>query len=334
MRRILKGAAFGFAGLVLLGGLALGFVYLATSSRMDRVYHVNPGPVQILAATLEPGGDDAGHAGGGPNGADLRGAAREASAGRDLASALAWGEHIATTRGCTDCHGEDLGGGLFADAMPVFRLYGSNLTPGGVGSDYSDGDWIQAIRHGIGPDGKPLLFMPSYEYYFLGDRDLAALILYLKSLPPVTRELPRNTVGPVGRALFMVGKLPLLSAELIDHDAPRPATPPRGATVEYGAYLAKGCIGCHGETLSGGPIPGVPPEWPAAPNLTRDPDTGLAGWSREDFFRAMREGRRPDGTQLRAEFMPWPNMGKLHDDELEGLWMYLEMLEARPFGRR
>jgi mono/diheme cytochrome c family protein len=251
-----------------------------------------------------------------------------------MSEVLAWGEHIATTRGCTDCHAPDFGGGVFADEMPVFRLSASNLTGGGVGGEYSNEDWVRAIRHGIGPDGKPLLFMPSYEYYYLSDDDLAAMILYLKSLPAVSREFSENKVGPVGRVLFMAGQLPLVPAEMINHEGPRPTAPPKGATVEYGAYLAVGCTGCHGPGFSGGKIPGVPPEWPAATNITPDAETGIGSWSREDFFRALKEGRRPDGTELQAEYMPWPNMGQLYEDEMEALWMYVSSVEAKPFGGR
>jgi len=343
VRRILKWTAFVVGGLVLLVGVGGGWIFVNTTSRLNRVYEVNPAPVQIATAYETRAGNGAsGQMAGAEMGTatmdsaeDAGGSASNGNRAADpMAAALAWGEHIAMTRGCTDCHGQDFGGGLFADAMPVFRLSASNLTPGGVGAEYSDQDWVRSIRHGIRPDGTPLLYMPALEYYYLNDNDLAALILYLKSLPPVERDTGENAVGPMGRALLFTGKLPLLSAEFIDHEAPRPNAPPRGATVEYGAYLAKGCIGCHGETLSGGPIPGVPPDWPPASNLTRDGETGLEGWSREDFFRAMREGLRPDGTQLQAQFMPWPNIGTLHDDELEALWMYLEVQEARAFGGR
>jgi hypothetical protein len=97
---------------------------------------------------------------------------------------------------------------------------------------------------------------------------------------------------------------PLVPAEMIDHEGPRPTAPPPGVTVEYGAYLAVGCTGCHGEGFSGGPIPGISPDWPEAANITQDPETGIGGWTREDFYRAMREGRRPDGTELREESCP------------------------------
>jgi len=308
--RLLKWAGFAAFGVLAVLALGYGFVFFQTQSRINRTYEIDPGMVQ-LAAPMGNGGSDDG-----------------------MAKGLAWGEHLAVTRGCVDCHGDDLGGDVFADGMPVFKLSGSNLTPGGVGPSYSDVDWVRAIRHGVGPDGMPLLFMPSYEYYYMGDQDLAALIEYLKSLPAVSRETEENEVGPLGRVLFFAGQLPLIPAEMIDHEAPRPVAPPRGASVAYGEYLAVGCIGCHGPGFSGGAIPGVPPEWPEASNITPDQETGIGSWERTDFFRALKEGKRPDGTELRAEYMPWPNFAQFEADEMEALWMYLTTLEPRPLGER
>ena len=328
MKRALRWAGFAIAGFVVILGLALGVVYFLSQSRMDKTYHVTPSPLMASAGILAGGGSVGGETdGNGPPGSE--------EADTDpISTAVARGEHLAVTRGCTDCHGADLGGAVFADDMPVFRISGSNLTPGGVGAFYSDEDWVRSIRHGVRPDERPLLFMPSYEFYYLSDDDVASLIEYFRSLPPVERDLRENSVGPLGRILFLTGKLPLLPAEMIDHEGPRPESPPPGVTIEYGAYLAVGCSGCHGETLSGGPIPGVPPEWPEAANITPDPATGIGRWSRDDFFRALREGMRPDGTELRGEFMPWPNLKQMKDDELEALWMYLSSLEGKPYGGR
>lgn len=337
--RLLRRIGIAVLGVLALLAVGFGVVFFQTQSRIQRVYEVDPESVQgSLALASEAGwiGEvDRAAPPDGEGAEETLGDGFETGGnGNPMERVLAWGEHIAVTRGCIDCHGEDMGGALFADGMPVFRLHGSNLTSAGVGASYSDQDWVRAIRHGIGPDGKPLLFMPSYEYYYLSDADLAALIAYLKSLPAIQRELGDNKVGPLGRVLFFSGQLPLIPAEMIDHEAPRPEAPPRGATVAYGEYLAHGCIGCHGTGFSGGTIPGVPPDWPEASNLTPNEETGIGSWSRDDFFRAMREGKRPDGAELRAEYMPWPNMARFGDDELQALWMYLESLQPRPHGGR
>jgi mono/diheme cytochrome c family protein len=244
---------------------------------------------------------------------------------------IARGRHIAVTRGCTDCHGADFGGTTFIDAMPMARLTASNLTAGrgGVAAEMSVADWVRAVRHGVGREGRALLFMPSQEYNALGDEDLGALVSYLRSVKPVDRVPPANAVGPVGRLLFLTGKIPMVPAEVIDHEAPRKPVPPAGRTVEYGGYLASGCTGCHGATYAGGPVPGTPPEWPAAANLTPHP-SALGSWTEADFVRALRTGRRPDGRELQPQYMPWKNFAHFTDDELAAIYMYLRTVPAQP----
>jgi mono/diheme cytochrome c family protein len=250
-------------------------------------------------------------------------------------ASVAWGRHIARSRGCADCHREDMGGGLFLDAGPVATIYASNLTlgEGGVAGLYGDADWLRAIRHGVAYDGSGLLFMPSYEYYFMSDRDVASLVAYLKTLPPVDREISQSRVGPLGRFLYLQGQFPLLPVEMIDHEAVRPEPEP-GPTAEYGAYLAVGCTGCHGTGFSGGKIPGVPPDWPPAANLTPDPETGIAGWSEADFMAALRDGVRPDGTAIQTDYMPVTATSRMLDYELQAIYAFLMSLEARPQGGR
>src|SRR5690606_11676554 len=77
-------------------------------------------------------------------------------------AALARGAHLARTNGCTDCHAPNFAGQVMADEPP-FRVVASNLTrgAGGVGGRYTATDFDRAIRHGLRPDGRPLLIMPS-----------------------------------------------------------------------------------------------------------------------------------------------------------------------------
>jgi cytochrome c553 len=234
------------------------------------------------------------------------------------------GRHLAASRGCTDCHTADLGGQVLMDEPGVARVAASNLTRGvgGIGVTYTDADWDRAIRHGVGPNGRALAIMPSREYFNLSEGDVAALVAYLRTVPPVDREHPPRRMGPIGRALLTVGALHAFSAEEIDHQAARPAAPAEGPTAEYGAYLAALCAGCHGPDQAGGKASG-PPGSPASANLTPHPTAGLGAWSEADFFRAMREGRRPDGRVLNPEFMPWTAFQQMTDDELRALWLYL-----------
>ena len=63
-----------------------------------------------------------------------------------------------------------------------------NITPGGVVAKYSDVDWVRAIRHGVRPDGRALFVMPSEDYNRFTDADVAALIAFARTLPPVAGE--------------------------------------------------------------------------------------------------------------------------------------------------
>lgn len=236
------------------------------------------------------------------------------------------GAHIARTWGCLDCHGDDLSGSVVIDAPPIL-VSAPNLTTGqgGVVENYSNRDWVRSIRHGVGADGYPLIFMPSHEYWVMSDADLGALLAYLTAAAPVDASRPPSVVRGLGRFLFVTGRLPLVPAEQIDHEAPRPTAPVPGATVGYGAYLSTGCTGCHGADLAGGPIPGAPPDWPAASNLTQNPIDGLGAWSRDDFVRALREGKRPNGEDL-DPVMPWRNTAAMTDLEIEAIWRYFQTI--------
>jgi mono/diheme cytochrome c family protein len=241
-------------------------------------------------------------------------------AATDSAS-LAWGRHLVEAIGkCQECHDGDLGGKVMVDEPAFGRLASSNLTRGRGGIDgYTDADFERAIRHGVGRRGRPLVFMPSEAFAPMTDEDLAALIGYLRTFAPVDRQPPEPRVGPVARALYLAGKFPLLPVEMIAHDTTRPRQTP-GVTVEYGEYLATigGCRSCHGQKLGGDANPD-------APDITVG---RLASWTEEDFFRALREGLRPDKTGLDPEKMPWVRSGLMTDDEIRAVWTYMRSLPA------
>jgi mono/diheme cytochrome c family protein len=249
---------------------------------------------------------------------------------RDSAS-LERGRHLATAISkCVDCHGADLGGQLLADAPP-FRLVAPNLTPGrgGIMADRSDDDLLRAIRHGIGVGGRPLVLMPARNYWHMGDDDAGALVAYLRSVPAVDRELPVTEFKMLGRFLLVRGELdPLFEAHQIDHMSRRTTPPPADTTVEYGRYLAEigGCTGCHRPDLTGGPVPGGPPDMRPAANITPQ---AIGSWSEEDFFRALRQGVRPDGTPIDTTSMPIPLTRLMTDMETKAIYMYLKTVPAK-----
>jgi len=244
------------------------------------------------------------------------------------------GERLARSRGCMDCHGADGAGQTFLRAMPVMELRPANITRGGATAPWQGRDWTRAVRHCVRPDGSAIPFMPCEDYRFLDDRDLGDIVAFLRSLPASSNQPGPSQIGPVGRVLFLKGDLPYLVAERIDHAATVPPAPPAGPTVAYGRYLAAGCTGCHGAHFSGGKIPGTPPEWPPAANITPDPATGIAAMTEAQFVAAVTRGQTRDGRTINPTFMPWRQFALLTPDEVAALWRYLREVPPRRAGQR
>jgi mono/diheme cytochrome c family protein len=233
---------------------------------------------------------------------------------------LARGAHLVHVN-CESCHGKDLSGYLFFDDPALATVYGTNIT--GLAESHSDADLVRAIRHAVDTDGRQLLVMPSEAFIYFSEEDLGAIIAHLKTLPRKGDDTPLPQLGPVGRILMGIGALDaLIPASYIDHNLPFPAMPEIGANVAYGEYLSRHCEGCHGANLAGGQPPD--PDSPPGPDLTQGGRMQL--YSEADFLEAFRTGVTPYGTQLDPAFMPWKSYGKLEDDELKALYMYLSTL--------
>lgn len=251
---------------------------------------------------------------------------------REDPQAIEQGLHVATIRGCRDCHKQDLGGRIMVENAIVGRVGAPNLTAGRA-TELTDQDFVRAVRHGLRRDGTSLVIMPSHEYWHLSDSDLSALLAYVRSVPPVQRVIPPRRLALPLRAIYLLSDdVALLPAALIDHDAPRPDAPREGDVQALGRYLAVTCTGCRGQGLSGGKIPGTSPDWPAASNLTPGGNPGK--WTLEQFTVALRSGRTPEGRQLNARYMPWPQIGAMTDAEVAALWDHLRALPARSTGSR
>lgn len=295
-RSIVRWTGRVLAGLLTLVAVAAAAVYGLSSARMHRVYTV---PDHAIV----PRTDSAG---------------------------LALGARLSKVRGCADCHGANLAGNVMMDDPAIGRLVAPNLTIGGRGGELQPRDWERAIRHGIRRDGTPLRVMPAAEFTTMADDELAAIVGYIRSLPPVVNAQPTSTVGPLIRTLFIAGQVQLLPAEEIDHTRPHVAHVDAEPTPAYGKYLAAGCTGCHGTGLSGGKIPGGPPDWKPAANITPG---GIGGYSLDDFVGVMRTGTRPDGSKVDS-LMPWRLTREMTDVELQALYAYLRTVPAKPFGQR
>lgn len=246
------------------------------------------------------------------------------------AASIELGKHRAEVL-CAGCHGEDLSGLDNWFNVPALAVIDSaNLTSGegGVGAEFTDEDFVRAIRHGIGPDGKPIFMVAVTSTSHLSDEDLAAIIAYLRTVPPVDHVIREKQYTPLGRILLAAGVLPSFPAEVVSHDIHVQA-PPSGPTVEFGNYLVNthDCRLCHGAELNGAQFPN-PAIKKISPNLT--PGGEVAFWSEEQFVNTIRTGTTPGGQQLDPKLMPWDYYRYFHDDELKAIHAYLLSLPKLP----
>lgn len=244
------------------------------------------------------------------------------------------GRYLFNTRGCAECHGAN-GAGKVVVNDGGMHVIAPNITGGanGVTAGYKAADWVRTVRHGVKPNGNPVLMMPSEDYNRLTDEDMAALVAYLQQMPAVPGVKAQIDVPVPVKVLYGFGVIKD-AAEKIDHGLPPSHPVPVQVSAQYGAYVANVCIGCHGPQLSGGKIPGGAPTWPAASNLTPAKGSAMLRYPTPELFIAMlRSGHRPDGTQI-SRVMPFDSFGKMNETDLRALHAYLQTVPPRESGQR
>jgi mono/diheme cytochrome c family protein len=249
-----------------------------------------------------------------------------------LERAIARGKHLVSARyPCTACHGENFGGTTLIDDAMLGTHRPPNITAG-RGSrtiNFQPRDWDRIVRHGVFADGRPAI-MPSEDFVEMSDQELSDIISYIRSMPPVDNVMAPSTHGPLGKFLIATGEMPLAAARMT-HKTTHAVMPPAAeANAEFGKHLATVCVGCHRSDYSGGPIVGGDPAWPPARNITPAPGA-LGGWTYEQFVAAVRDGKRPDGTDLRLPMtFVLPYLKNASDTELRALWAYLQTVPPVP----
>ena len=333
MKKALRILAVVLAAIVGLAILAYGVAWGIAKSRYEKQWVAHradfPIPFPLTEAELAPLRAD-GLVAGAPAddplaGMDLNGIA--------LARAIVRGEKLVNSRvGCNGCHSRDFGGAVLVDALLLGRWAAPNLTTGkgSVTLTYTASDWDHAVRHGLRHNGRTSS-MPAVEFTNLSDREVSDIVAFIRSQPPVDRELPTMRYGPV--FAFVFASVPdYVVAYHVDHQKAHAREPPAAApNAAFGEHLVQVCRGCHGAGLSGGKIQGDP-HMPVVANLTPD-ESGLKAWSEADFIRALRQGRRPDGSAI-SEYMPWKAYGRMGDDELKAIYAYLRTVPAKAKGNR
>lgn len=249
-------------------------------------------------------------------------------------AALKLGKYLFESRGCGECHGMDGRGIVMIDASNGLYVKSPNITAGAGGvAGYTEADWVRAVRHGVSPQGRALLFMPGEDFNRMNDADFAAVVAYTRSLPPVSGEGAVIRMPALAKALYGVGAF-RDDAEKIDHRKPPTAPVAVAVTVEHGAYVTRMCFGCHGATLAGGPIPGLPPDWPPAANLTPGEGSVMPRYdTAAKFVAMMRTGKRPDGSEV-SKAMPFATLRYIDDVDLNAMYAYLMTIPAKKVGER
>jgi mono/diheme cytochrome c family protein len=226
------------------------------------------------------------------------------------------------THGAPNLPGMELAG----QVVPVSDLPGSitasNLTPDREtgGGNWSDDAFARAIREGIGHDGRTIFpMMPYDEYRHLSDEDLAAVVVYLRSIPAV-----RNPLAPT-QVKFPVNYLV--------RGAPQPVTEPvHGPNptdrVATGKYLASVGCGCHRPVPNldfggGEPLKGPWGEVTSA-NITPDP-SGISYYDEATFIKVLRTGYV--GARELKPIMPFGQFQNLSDDDLKAIFAYLRTVQ-------
>lgn len=301
MKKPLKILGIVFGGLLALVLVATAAIFIISESQIKTTYAIKSGTVDI------------------PTDAD----------------SIKEGQRLANIRGCTGCHAPDLGGEPKFFDDPLASISSANLTRGAGGrvSNYTDADWVRAIRHGVSKEGQGLWVMPANEYIQLSDADLGKIIAFVKQVPPVDRDSSAHTIGFLGRVLIATGQVKIaeiVSAAGINHDAPRPAAPIVGPTIEYGKYVAPACSGCHNVNYSGGQWPGQEPGSPDPANLT----VVAKAYTEAQFIELFRSGKGLSDRSISDAVMPWKKMGENATEiEMKALFAYLQSLPKRETGK-
>src|ERR1700744_2373083 len=108
---------------------------------------------------------------------------------------------------------------------------------------------------------------------------------------------------------------------------------PDAAQLNRGRYLvaAGDCLSCHlregGEPFAGGLGLNTPFGVIYTSNITPDKDTGIGGWTADQFYRAMHDGKDAQGTDLYPAF-PYPWFRRVSREDDDAIFAFLKTLPA------
>ena len=248
---------------------------------------------------------------------------------------------VNTIMTCANCHspkgppaavaGKDYSGGLRFDEPP-FDVTASNITQDketGIGA-WSDADIKKLLRTGIRPNGTQVAeVMPTSFYGIVTERDMDAIVAYLRTLKPIKNKVPD----------------PIYKIKLPHHAFPGSEKPYTEAMlsdkVKKGFYLVTigHCMECHtpfgargkdfvGDLGKGGME--FPGPWgkSVSRNITPHKTKGLGAWSDAEIKAAITAGKSKDGSPLKPP-MGYQYYAQMTGDDLDAVVAYLRTVPVK-----
>jgi len=267
------------------------------------------------------------------------------SGAAQAAGDVARGAYLVRAGGCVACHtdikgkGPEFAGG-HALATPYGTFYSPNITPDketGIGN-WSDEDFIRALREGTSPDGDhyyPTFPYPTYTK--MRTADMLAIKAYLFTLKPIRQERRDHDVGPPFGWRFLMGAWKMMN--FIDGEFKPDAK--QSEQWNRGAYLVDAvahCGECHTPRTEAGAMDlsmymagtNDGPENKSVPNITPDKETGIADWNVAELVHLMKEGQKPDYDDVQGTMEEAVEFGLKHmtDEDLTAMAIYLKSIPA------
>ena len=253
---------------------------------------------------------------------------------------IARGEYLLRAAGCVSCHTDHKGGGEMlaggrALTTPFGTYYSPNITPDretGIG-DWTDADFVKALRHGVAPDGSRYFpVFPYTTYTNMSEADARAIKAYLFSRPPVRAPNRDHDVSPPFGWRWTMWFWQWLFFEPGEFTA----DPALTEAERRGAYLVEAlshCGECHTPRNAFGALDrsmwlagtADGPDGELVANITPHP-TGIADWSAGDIVQLMKTGLKPNFDDVQGSMQEAIEDGLkyLTDEDLRAIAAYLK----------
>jgi len=232
----------------------------------------------------------------------------------------AHGERLTLVLGCQGCHGKGMTGNKWDDNPAEYGImWASNLTR--AIPLMTDAQLEGLLRRGVHPVRKDLWVMPSQMFQHLSAPDMAALIAYLRTLPPTGDLSPPPVPGPKARSEVAAGAYKPAATLVTDLRDVLPVD--AGPQYAQGRYITTvTCVECHGPKLEGGAAPEG-----NIPNLIV-----VAAYSPAEFDHFITTGETPGNRKINSLMVQVAKerFAKLTPAERKAVYAYLQARAKHP----